>query len=258
MTQHPADPAGCAARLEDAQRDGTPVIPTAADRGMDVAFGYAVQRLRQSIRSASRDARVGFKIGLTSAAARGLFSAGEPVSGFLSAATVVQSDATVSVAGMDAPMLEVELAFVLGADLGGHVTAHGVLDATAELVPAFEIVDSRWDGGAQNVAMLVADNSYAAGAVLGPPFAPRDADLRQLAVTATVGGTRLDGHAANVMGDPAQAVAWLAAHLAARGDRLRSGDIVLSGTLTTPTAVRPGDVAVADFGALGQVRAQFR
>ena len=257
MTNGHTDRARDARRLEDAQHCGELVTPTAEDLVMDTAAGYAVQRHRRSLRSESGDTQIGFKIGLTSAAAQTSFATDEPVSGFLSAATM-SVDGDVALTRLAAPMLEVELAFVLGADLDADVTAREVLEATAAVAPAFEIVNSRWDGGARNVAMLVADNSYAAGAVLGPRTAPCVTDLRELAVTAFVGENRLDGHAANVMGDPARAVAWLAAHLAMRGERLRSGDIVLSGTLTTPTAVRSGDVAVADFGSLGRVRADFR
>ncbi len=251
-----ADPAACAARLEDAQRRGAPVAPTADDETMDITFGYAVQRQRLLLRSASGDEPVGFKVGLTSAAGRASFSTDEPVGGFLSAATV-STEGDVTLAGLIAPALEVEVAFVLGTDLDGQVTPRDVLDATAELAIAFEIIDSRWDGGARTAAMLVADNSYAARAVLGPRFAPGDVDLTQLAVTATVADTRLDGHAANVLGDPARALAWLAGHLAARGEGLGAGDIVLSGTLTAPAPLRPGDQAVADFGTLGQLKAHF-
>lgn len=251
------DAAGCARRLEDAQNRAVALRPTSAERAMSLAAGYAVQRHRRSLRSASGDRSVGFKIGLTSEAARASFSAAEPICGPLIAGSVIDDGGDISLAGLICPKLEVEVAFVLASDLAGSVTPREVLDATAELAIAFEIIDSRWQGGADNLAMLVADNSFAARAVVGPRLAPHHVDLRRVGVALTVGETRIDGHASNVMGDPAQAVAWLAGHLAHRGEALTAGQIVLSGTLTTPIAVQSGDVAVADFGELGQLRARF-
>ena len=59
------------------------------------------------------------------------------------------------------------------------------------------------------------------------------------------------------MGDPAHAVAWLATHLAGQAQRLMADHIVLSGTLTAPVPVKPGDIAVADFGQFGHLSTSF-
>nr|WP_253209017.1 fumarylacetoacetate hydrolase family protein [Streptomyces niphimycinicus] len=74
-----------------------------------------------------------------------------------------------------------------------------------------------------------------------------------MTATLTIGSRTVPGSASAVMGDPAEAVAWLARHLLRGGRRLEAGDIVLSGTLCTPTAIGTGDRLVADLGELGRI-----
>jgi len=246
----------CAAGLEDAQRRGCPVPATQTDHAMDLDTGYAVQLHRQHLAVAAGERIAGYKIGLTSTSAQLSFSAIEPISGYLSATSVIGTGEPVCLSGLIEPKLEVELAFILGEDLDGRATAADVWRATAEVALSFEIVDSRWQGGVPTVAMLVADNSNAARAVIGQRV-PISADLRRIQVGLAIGDFRVEGHGENVMGDPAHAVAWLAMHLDGRGQRLMADHIVLSGTLTAPVPVKPGDIAVADFGQFGHLSTSF-
>ena len=246
----------CAAGLEDAQRRGCPVPATQTDHAMDLDTGYAVQLHRQHLAVAAGERIAGYKIGLTSTSAQLSFSAIEPISGYLSATSVIGTGEPVCLSGLIEPKLEVELAFILGEDLDGRATAADVWRASAEVALSFEIVDSRWQGGVPTVAMLVADNSNAARAVIGQRV-PISADLRRIQVGLAIGDFRVEGHGENVMGDPARAVAWLAMHLDGRGQRLMADHIVLSGTLTAPVPVKPGDIAVADFGQFGHLSTSF-
>ena len=61
------------------------------------------------------------------------------------------------------------------------------------------------------------------------------------------------GRGADVMGDPLEAMTWLANHLCARGLQLRSGELVTSGTCTPIVAIAPGQSAVARFEGVGAV-----
>ncbi|MEU7242912.1 2-keto-4-pentenoate hydratase [Streptomyces sparsogenes] len=243
-----------AQRLWQAGKSGVPADPPAADQldGLDLA--YTVANATRDLALAAGDRVIGYKIGLTSQPARDAFGAGQPAAGHLLASRLLEDDRPLDTAGLFEPKVEVEIAFILGEALSGaDVTAQDVYRATAEVAPAFEIVDSRWRGGARTLPMLVADNTNAARAVLGPRVAPPPAGLSEITATLLAGPRTVPGSATAVMGDPAAAVAWLAGHLLRGGARLEAGDIVLSGTLCAPTAITAGDRLVADLGELGRV-----
>lgn len=69
--------------------------------------------------------------------------------------------------------------------------------------------------------------------------------------------TVFSGRATSVMGDPLNAVAWLAAELAAKGRRLEPNDIVATGSCTKILQVWAGQHLAADFGPLGQIECVF-
>jgi 2-keto-4-pentenoate hydratase len=60
-----------------------------------------------------------------------------------------------------------------------------------------------------------------------------------------------------VLGDPRAALVWVANELRRLGTGLRAGDVVTTGTTTTPAGIGPGDDVVAEFGELGRVEVRF-
>lgn len=244
-----------ARRLWEAGNGAAAVDPAAADQLDDLKLAYAVESATHDLAIAAGERAIGYKIGLTSQPARDTFGADEPSAGHLLAGRLLERGEPLATAGLFNPLAEVEVAFTLGEALPGpRVTAQDVRNATAKVAPAFEIVDSRWRGGPRSLPMLVADNTNAARAVLGSAVAlSASGDLSRLTATLTIGSTTVPGSAAAVMGDPAEAVAWLARHLLRGGRRLEAGDTVLSGTLCAPTAISAGDHLVADLGGLGRI-----
>ncbi|MEE4597515.1 fumarylacetoacetate hydrolase family protein [Streptomyces sp. DSM 41524] len=234
--------------------DSAAVGSAVADQLDGLEMAYAVQSATHDLAIAAGERAIGYKVGLTAQPARETFGADEPAAGYLLASRLLEDGEPLATAGLFAPLAEVEVAFTLGEALPGpRVTARDVRDATAAVAPAFEIVDSRWRGGARTLPMLVADNTNAARAMVGPSVAPASVELSKIAATLTIGSRTVPGSAAAVMGDPAEAVAWLARHLLRGGGRLEAGDIVLSGTLCAPTAISAGDHLVADLGELGRI-----
>ena len=65
------------------------------------------------------------------------------------------------------------------------------------------------------------------------------------------------GLAAGVLNHPATGVAWLANKIAPFDERLRAGDVVLSGSFTRPTPAVAGDTLHADYGPLGSISFRF-
>ena len=65
------------------------------------------------------------------------------------------------------------------------------------------------------------------------------------------------GAGIEVMGDPLNAVAWLANKLYEHGTSLKAGDIILSGAITGAERVSKGDVFDVSFSTLGNIQIRF-
>lgn len=244
----------CAEGLLSAARTGQPMpAPSRTFPGLTVPDAYRIQRAWLNARLA-RGARVaGYKIGLTSEATQRLYQASEPMYGRILEESVVRDGARIRAAAFHKPRLEVELAFVLGADLQEpQPSIDRVLQSTERVVPAFEIVDQRTEAP-RPLADAIADNAAFGAIVLGRDgIGPAGIDSRSICATLLRNGARVQtGEASAVMGHPAAAVAWLAGALHAAGGHLERGQVILTGTLTQAVEASTGDVFRADYGALG-------
>ena len=155
------------------------------------------------------------------------------------------------------PRAEPEIAFLIGETIPPSTPPAGVLAAVDAVIPAIEVMDSRYSEPFR-LPDSVADNAGAARVVLGAQGRRPDelVDLHVLGCLFRHRGGFLTAAGGAAMGHPAAAVAWLANALAARGERLEAGSIVLSGGLTASTELRPGAVVSAEFDGLGTVQLQ--
>lgn len=226
---------------------------------MEIEDAYAVQKLWADSKVAQGARIVGHKIGLTSRAMQMASKMTEPDYGMLMDDMLYTDGARIPAASFHAPRLEVELAFVLGKPLGGkHVTIYDVLDATAYVTPALEIIDYRTEVP-RAIVDTIADNAAAAAMVTGGRVVrPMDIDLRWVAATLSKNGViEESGVSAAIMGHPAMGIVWLANKLALHGITMQPGHILLAGSFTRPTAVAAGDTIHADFGPLGSIGVSF-
>ena len=129
-----------------------------------------------------------------------------------------------------------ELAFILDKPLTGPgVTLFDVLDATAWVTPALEIIDSRIEQydrdtkAPRKVYDTISDFAACAGVVTGgKPVRPTAIDLRWAGALLYQNGViERTGLAAAVLGHPATGVAWLANKVAPYGESLAAGDLIL-------------------------------
>lgn len=233
---------------------------------MTIDDAYAVQQAWMSIKTAEGQRIRGHKIGLTSRAMQQSSNITEPDYGVLLDEMFFADDAALPMTSFIVPRVEVELAFVLGAELSGPgCTVVDVLDATRYVMPALEIIDARIEqrdrdtGRTRTVLDTISDNAANAGVVLGGnPRRPGDVDLRWASAicyrNAIIEET---GVAAGVLNHPAVGVAWLANRLATRGVRLEPGHVVLSGSFTRPVYAHAGDTFHVDYGEFGTVACRF-
>ncbi|WP_439678676.1 2-keto-4-pentenoate hydratase [Embleya sp. MST-111070] len=250
-----------AERLLDAAATGVACAPVRDLIGPgDLAAAYAVQRRIVDDRLARGARVVGRKIGLTSTAVQRQLGVDRPDFGVLFDDMGHADGDVVPYRAVLQPRVEAEVAFVLGADLAdGPLDLAQVHDAIDHAVAALEICGSRvrdWD---IRFADTVADNASSGAYVLGTVRRGLDEFVpREVRMTMTVGGEAVStGTGAACLGDPIEAVAWLARQARDLGDPLRAGQLVLSGALGPMHPVAPGDSVRADITGLGTVAIDF-
>lgn len=257
----PSRIAAIADELADADRTRT-LIPllTARNPGMTVEDAYAVQR-EWAVRGIADGRRlVGRKIGLTSKVMQVATGITEPDYGVIFDDMVIESGSSVEFDRFTNVRIEVELAFVLRERLEGpEVTLFDVLDATAYIVPALEILNSHIALEGRTIVDTISDNAAMGAMVIGgTPVKPDAVDLRW--VSALLSRNQVieeSGVAAAVLGHPAMGVAWLANKLAQHGAALEADEIILAGSFTRPMWVERGDTVHADYRELGTVTCRF-
>ncbi|WP_405494045.1 2-keto-4-pentenoate hydratase [Streptomyces sp. NBC_00096] len=246
--------------LRTAELRRAPVRPLAElYEGIDAQDAYEIQLLNIRDRCAAGDRVTGHKVGLSSPVMQAMMGVDEPDYGHLLAGMELREDTPVPAAAYCAPRIEVEVGFVLGADLPGEgCTAADVLDATERVVPALELIDSRIADWRIAIADTIADNASSAGYVIGEGRDPRALDLKAIEATLTSGpDTLARGRGDAVLGDPAASVAWLARTVARFGVELRKGHLILPGSCTRAVDVAAGRTYTADFTGLGPVSLSF-
>ncbi|KAF1711471.1 2-oxo-3-hexenedioate decarboxylase [Pseudoxanthomonas kalamensis DSM 18571] len=248
-------------RIEEAQTRAR-AIPKLTDeyRDMTLADGYAVQSELRRRFIAQGQRLVGWKAGLTSLAKMKQMGVDQPSIGFLTDRMARPEGSAISVSDLVHPRVECEIAFVTKASLSGPgCTPEKVLAATDFVLPAVEIIDSRFSGFKFDLPSVVADNGSSARFVTGGrPRYPDELDLRSLGVVMEKNGEAVGiAAAAAVLGHPARAVAMLVNILAELGESLPAGSFVMSGGITEAIPVAPGDSIVARFQELGDVSMRF-
>ena len=251
-----------ASRLTTAARTRTATTALTGDYGdFDIPTAYDVQAMVVADRIAQGNRVVGAKLGLTSEAKQKQMNVDEPLYGWLTDDMRIEPGAPLVVESFIQPRVEAEIAFLIGDDLdGADVGAADVLAATAAVMPAIDVLDSRYAGYSFTLPDVVADNSSSAGFITGSALVdPTGIDLRLLGVVLEVNGQVMATAAgAAVLGHPASSVAWLVRALARRGEGLAAGMTVLSGASTAAIAVSPGDTVVARIDRLGTVEVPCR
>ncbi|WP_298283503.1 fumarylacetoacetate hydrolase family protein [Novosphingobium sp.] len=220
----------------------------------DATSAYAVQEINTRHWQAQGRCIVGRKAGLTAKAVQVQLGVDQPDFGVLFNDMRVADGATLDAAMCIQPKAEAEIAFVLSADLPSpETTPEQVAAAVATVHAAIEIVDSRIADWKITFADTVADNGSSAFFVLsdhGLPVAGLDLEGASMEMTFD-GEVVSTGVGAAVLGNPLNAAAWLAQTLAARGEPLKAGDILLAGALGPMVALRPGVNVQASIAGIG-------
>ncbi|MFP6735107.1 MAG: hypothetical protein VB959_14850 [Rhodospirillales bacterium] len=188
---------------------------------------------------------LGWKVGFGATAALEMLGIDGPLVGFLVDSGLIGPGETVSLAGWAKPLAEPEVAIHMGGDLGAGAGAQATKAAIAGLGPAIELADM--DTPPEDAETILAGNIYHRRVALGPLDQSR-------------AGARLDGLSGRVFRhgaefafiDDLQAntgklidiVRHVADTLAASGETLRAGEVIIPGSVTPPIFLDAEDAEI--------------
>ncbi len=248
-----------AAALYAAERDRVWIDPLTEVHGAaGIADAYAIAQAVTAQKLAAGRTVKGHKIGLTSPVMREVSGANEPDYGTLFDDWFVDEGSSISRSAFNRPSVELELAFVLKTALTGPaVNVADVIRATDFVLPAIEIVDSRYTrrGPGKIVIDSIADAAWCGRIVLGGnPCRLDQIDIRTIGASLLKNGEVVaSGMSSAVMGNPLNAVAWLANTLHGFDVSLEPGHVIMSGSFIKVFPFDAGDEIVARFDKLGDV-----
>lgn len=252
-----------ATKLYDAEKSGFDVTKFTTDYPeLNVALAYDIQDRLIEMKCSQENTKIsGRKLGLTSKSKQEMMGVYEPTYGVLLESMQLFEGEQISIEPFIHAKIEPEIAFVFDKEVKGEtVSITDVLDATAFIAPAMEIIDSRYRNFDFTLADVIADNSSSSRYLIGEKFYQVDnVDLRLMGmvfkknseIVATSAG-------ASVMGHPARAIAWMANKILKRGISIKPGEVVLSGALSEAFTIQAGDHFSVTFDGIGSLEVAFK
>ncbi len=249
--------------LEEARNSAVPVPPLTktvfeGEQNMSLDYAYRIQRMGIAMRNKAGDPIVGFKMGLTSKAKMEQMGLHTPIYGVLLKSMQIDPKNGYSLAGKIHPKIEPEVAFITNRELVGDVTLEQALAACEFIVPALEILDSRFkDFKYFSLPDVVADNSSSCDFVLGTPvkLTEKKIDLKNIKVVIEENGELVhEAMSSAALGDPVASLVEqvkLLWHYEKKS--LPAGSVVLTGALTAAIALKPGQTIRSTYQDLGQI-----
>ncbi|MBN8867804.1 MAG: fumarylacetoacetate hydrolase family protein [Solirubrobacterales bacterium] len=189
--------------------------------------------------------RLGWKSGFGTEGAMGLLEIRQPLVGFLTSATLIDSGSVVDVSEWAMPLIEPEVAVRLEAEVGPGASPEQAAEAIGAVAPAIELVDL---GSIDSVADILAGNIFHRRVILGEFQALGDSALDAVRIAVTANGTKGEpSDPRQVIGDLGAVVAALADQADLAGARFEPGDIVITGAAVPPAPLQSGDSFEAEL-----------
>jgi 2-keto-4-pentenoate hydratase len=222
-----------------------------------VSDAYDIQDRFVELLRAEHGETIGYKVGLTSETMQKFCGIDHPIAGVVLADRLHRSGATIRRADFGRLGLEFEIAVRIKSDVPPSATplsVEAIAPYIAGVCAAIELVDDRAaDYTKLDVLALLSDNSWNGGIVLSE-LVTNWPNLEDVLGRATKDGAAIgEGHGRDILGHPFNSVAWLAAHLSSRGESLKAGQIVMTGSVMK--TIFPTEDAVYGFSleSLGSV-----
>ena len=223
---------------------------------LTVEEAYLVQEEIVMIKLNEGRKLIGPKMGLTSQAKMDQMGVENPIYGYVFDYMLIDNGGSLPFSELIHPKVEAEIAFIIGEDIEGPgVTGEQVLAKTDYVLPALEIIDSRYENFHFTLPDVIADNASTSRVVFGTSIKkPEQFELDLVGVTLSINGEiKESGTGGAVLGHPANSIAMLANMLAKKGKIVRKGDVILSGGITGAVMLKYGDVVTGIFDGFDDV-----
>ncbi len=199
---------------------------------------------------------IGWKVGFGGNPAMELIQTTAPLLGFLTDDTVLESGSKVDAGGWVRGVIEFEVAVYLGQDLGPAASDDEAAAAISAVGPAIELADIDLPLESRNVEDILAGNIFHQGVVFGEP----DHKRAGLDVEGLIAKVSIDGEQRHSVSDLqagtgaySRVIATVADTLAAIDERLRAGDVIITGSVIPPVALARSTEYVFTLDPLGSL-----
>lgn len=221
--------------------------------------GMTAQLARRRERIAAGEKPLGWKVGLGAPAVMQRLGLSAPVVGYLMQRALLLSGGTVSFQGYTKPVAEAEVCVRMARDLGAGASASDALAAVKEVLPAIELADFEPPPTPDNLDAVLTGDIYQRHVVLCGNTRP-GGDLTGLTSRILRRGTEAarttDLEA--LTGKLPDIVAHVASTVAAFGEKLSAGDVIITGSITPPIILESDETELAHaLDPIGEVSISF-
>lgn len=218
---------------------------------------YAVQSELIDLRIERGERVTGVKLGFTSEGKRRQMGVHDLILGRVTDAMAIPNGGAAELGRFIHPRVEPEVVYLVGRRIAGVADALAP-DAVAAVAPGIEVIDSRYENFRFSLESVIADNTSAAGYVIGP-WRPYDPDGWNLGVIFSIDGRVVHaGSTGAILGDPRRAVVEAARLAAEIGVVIEEGAILLAGAATPAEPLLAGAHVSVEIQRLGTVSVNAR
>jgi len=217
------------------------------------------QLAKRRARIAAGEKPLGWKVGLGAPATMERLKLAAPIVGFLMQRALLLSGSTVSLSGYTKPVAEPEICVRMARDLPSGASAAETAAAVKDIFPAIELADLDPVPTIDNLDAVLEGDIFQRHVVLC-------GNTRASAATSGLTSRVFRrGKEANVTADPEaltgklpDIVAHVASTLAAFGEKLAAGDVIITGSITPPLTIEPDETELVHaLEPIGEVSIRF-
>jgi 2-keto-4-pentenoate hydratase len=221
--------------------------------------GMTAQLATRRARIAAGEKPLGWKVGMGAPASMQKLGLQAPLVGFLMQRALVLSGSTVSLAGFTKPVAEPEICARMLRDLPGGASAGDALAAVKDIFPAIEIADLDPPPTPDTLDRVLEGDIYQRHVILcgNTRFGGSVAGLTSRLIRRGAETARTNDPEA-LTGKLADIVAHVANVLAALGEKLSAGDVIITGSITPPVMIEPDETEITHaIDPIGEVSVQL-